>query len=73
MHPPGARDIVRRVPMEAPYPDQNHSILPGQEYDFLNMSRMQLRRLSNSLRFADGTLLPPRGHTSLSILFAIVE
>ena len=60
----GSRSIIRRVPLKEPYPMQNHSQLSGQEYDFLNMSRMNLRRLQFSLRFADGTLVPARGHTS---------
>ena len=69
----GSRTIVRRIPMKEPYPMQNHSQLSGQEYDFLNMSRMNLRRLQFSLRFADGTLVPARGHVSFSILFAVIE
>ena len=69
----GSRTIVRRIPLKEPYPMQNHSQLSGQEYDFLNMSRMNLRRLQFSLRFADGTLVPPRGHVSFSILFAVIE
>ncbi len=28
---------------------------------------------ANELKFADGTLLPARGHTSFSILFAVIE
>ena len=51
----GARDIVRRIPLGAKYPDQNHDVLMAHEYDFLNFSRMQLRRINFSLRFADGT------------------
>ena len=39
MHPAGARDIVRRIPLEGKWPDQKHNPLPGQEYDFLSMSR----------------------------------
>ena len=69
----GSRTIVRRIAMKEPYPMQNHSQLSGQEYDFLNVSRMNLRRLQFSLRFADGTLVPARGHTSFSILFAAIE
>lgn len=69
----GSRSIIRRIPLKEPYPMQNHSQLSGQEYDFLNMSRMNLRRLQFSLRFADGTLVPARGHTSFSILFAVIE
>ena len=69
----GSRSIVRRIPLKEPYPMQNHSQLSGQEYDFLNLSRMTLRRVQFSLRFADGTLVPPRGHTSFSILFAVIE
>ena len=69
----GARNIVSRVPLPAKYPAQNHHHLMGMEYGFLDFSRMSLRRLSFSLRFADGTLLPAVGHTSFSILFAIIE
>ena len=70
---PGVRDIVSRIPLSAKYPDQNHHFTFGLEYDYLNFSRRSLRRLKFSLRFADGTLLPPRGHTSFSILFAVIE
>ena len=73
MYPAGVRDIVRRIPLGAPFPNQNHDVLMAHEYDFLNFSRMQLRRIQFSLRFADGTLLPPIGHTNFSILFAIIE
>ena len=69
----GSRTIVRRIPLKEPYPMQCHSQLSGQEYDFLNMSRMNLRRLQFSLRFADGSLVPARGHVSFSILFAVIE
>ncbi len=69
----GARNIVSRIPLAAKFPAQNHHLLYSHEYDFLNFSRMSLRRLSFSLRFADGTLLPAIGHSSFSILFAIIE
>ena len=69
----GARNIVSRIPLPAQYPAQNHHQLFSHEYDFLNMSRMSLRRVSFSLRFSDGTLLTAIGHTSFSILFAITE
>ena len=69
----GARNIVSRVPLPAKHPAQNHHQLLSYEYDFLNMSRMSLRRVSFSLRFSDGTLLPAIGHISFSILFAIIE
>ena len=64
MHPAGARDIVRRIPLGAPYPDQNHHDLMAHDADFLNFSRMQLQKLKFTLRFSDGTILPARGHTS---------
>jgi len=73
MQPAGARDIVRRIPLGATYPNQNHDTLMAHDADFLNFSNMQLQRLQFSLRLADGTLLPPRGHTSFSILFAIIK
>ena len=69
----GVRDIVRRIPLPARFPDQNHDLLMAHEYDFLNMARMSLRRVKFSLRFADGQLLPAIGHTNFSTLFAIVE
>ena len=69
----GARNIVSRIPLSAEYPAQNHHQLFSHEYDFLNFSRMSLRRVAFSLRFADGTVLPPIGHSSFSILFAIIE
>ena len=69
----GDRSIVRRIPLSAPYPTQNNDALYAHDYDFLNFSRMPLRRLKFQLCLADGTILPPRGHTSLSILFAIIE
>ena len=69
----GSRTIVRRIALKEPYPMQCHSQLSGQEYDFLNMSRMNLRRLQFSLRFADGSLVPARGHVSFSILFAEIK
>ena len=73
MNPTGIRNIVRRIPLGATYPNQNHDQLMAHDADFLNFSRMQLQKLSFSLRLGDGTLLPPRGHTSFSILFAIIE
>ena len=69
----GARDIGRRIPLGAPFPAQNHHELHSHEFDFLNFSRMSLRRLRFQLTFADGTLLPARGHTSFTILFSIIE
>ena len=69
----GVRDIVRRTPLPAKFPNQNHDLLMVHEYYFLNCSRMSLRRVKFSLRFADGQLLPAIGHTNFSILFAIVE
>ena len=69
----GARDIVRRIPLSAPFPSQSHSELYAHDYDFLNSSRMPLRRLKFQLCLADGTILPPRGHTSFSILFVTIE
>ena len=69
----GVRDIVRRIPLPARFPDQNHDVLMAHEFDFHNMSRKSLRRIKFSLRFADGQLLPAIGHTNFSVLFAIVE
>ena len=69
----GVRDIVRRIPLPARFPDQNHDLLMAHEYDFLNFSRMSLRRVKFSLRFADGQLLPAIGQTNFSILFAVVD
>ena len=69
----GVRDIVRRIPLQAKYPSQNHNLLMAHEYDFWIFARMSLRRVKFSLRFADGQLLPAIGHTNFSILFAIVE
>ena len=69
----GARDIVRRIPLSSPFPQQNHHELHSHEYVFYNFSRMSLRRLQFKLCMADGTILPPRGHTSFTILFAIIE
>ena len=69
----GARDIVRRIPLSSPFPQQNHHELHSHEYVFYNFSRMSLRRLQFKLCMADGTILPPRGHTSMVILFAIIE
>ena len=69
----GARDIVRRIPLAAKYPSQNHSELFAHDYDFLNVSRMSLKRLHFQLTLADGTILPHRGHTSIALLFAIIE
>ena len=69
----GARNIVARIPLPAKYPAQNHHQIMGMEYDFLSFSLMALRRLSFSLRFADGTLLPAVGQTSFNVLFAIIE
>ena len=73
MNPAGVRNIVRRIPLGATYPDQNHDQLMAHDADFLNFSRMQLQTLHFSLRLADGTILPALGHTSFSILFAIME
>ena len=73
MHPAGVRNIVRSIPLSAPFPEQNNSHIFGMEYDFLNFSRMSLQRLKFSLRLADGQLLPAIGHTSFSLLFAIIE
>ena len=68
-----SRTIVRRIPMKEPYPMQNHNQQSGQEFDFLNVSSMQLRRLQFTLTFADGSVVPPRGHVSFSILFAVID
>ena len=59
-----SRTIVRRIPMKEPYPMQNHNQQSGQEFDFLNVSSMQPRRLQFTLTFADGSVVPPRGHVS---------
>ena len=72
LHGP-SRTIVRRVPLKEPYPMTNHDQQSGQEFDFLNVSGMQLRRLQFQLCFADGTVIPPRGHVSFSLLFAVIE
>ena len=40
MKPAGARDIVRRIPLGATYPNQNHDTLMAHDADFLNFSRM---------------------------------
>ncbi len=68
-----SRTIVRRVPLKEPYPKTNHDQQSGQEFDFLNVSGMQLRRMQFQLCFADGTIIPPRGHVSFSLLFAVIE
>ena len=68
-----SRTIVRRIPLKEPYPMTNHDQQSGQEFDFLNVSGMQLRRLQFQLTFADGTIVPPRGHVSFSLLFAVIE
>jgi len=67
------KTIVRRVPLKEPHPMQNHDQQSGQEFDFLNVSGMQLRRIQFQLTFADGTIVPPRGRVSFSLLFAVIE
>ena len=66
----GSRDIIRRIPINQPM--QVHSQLSGQENDFMICSRMQLKHVHFSRRFANGRLLPDFGHCSLSILFAVI-
>ena len=68
-----SRTIVRRIPLKEPYPMTTHDQQSGQEFDFLDVSRMQLRRMQFQLCFADGTIIPPRGHVSFSLLFAVIE
>ena len=69
-----SRTIVRRVPLREPYPMQNHDQQSGQEFDFLNVSGMQLRRIQFQLTFADGTIVATNGgHVSFSLLFAVIE
>ena len=68
-----SRSIIRRVSLREPYPMTTHDHASGQEFDFLDVSGMQLRRIRFQLTFADGTTVPPRSHISLSLLFAVVE
>ena len=37
MQPAGVRDIVRRIPLGATYPNQNHDTLMAHDADFLNL------------------------------------
>merc|ERR1711907_402419 len=68
-----SRTCIRRVPLREPYPMMTHDRQSGQEFDFLNVSGMQLRRIQFQLTFADGTIVLPRGHFSFLLLFAVIE